>query len=146
MDQYLQAAGVERVLVGHAPHGQSPLVMRSPQGVDYLACDSSYSDMKAKSNAPRGQAASAVTIVKDADGNESVNVDGQLADGTKIAFDVAAGGGGDPFVGRETTDGFWVKARIADGEADAGKYVLCKEKGFVLEHETVASDALESRL
>lgn len=57
---YLNANGIVSVLAGHAPHGESPLIMRG-KGLTVLTADTSYSDVSSPDN--RGQAVSHVTLV-----------------------------------------------------------------------------------
>jgi hypothetical protein len=63
------------------------------------------------------------------DGTSKVH--GVLADGTKIAYELTpgGGGGGDKFVGRQLSDGYWVKARTVNAVPE---YILCRGEGFKL--------------
>lgn len=55
--------------------------------------------------------------------------------------DDAAGQEGDPFVGREAVDRFWVKTCLKEG-AEAGAYVLEQGRGFKLERRTQRAEEL----
>ena len=70
-------------------------------------------------------AVSEVLLYKDG----TSQVHGVLADGTKIAYELAPGRGGDKFVGRLLSDGYWVKARTADAPPE---YILCRGEGYKL--------------
>jgi len=76
------------------------------------------------------KAVSEVLLYKDG----TSKVHGVLADGTRIAYELAPGGGagvggGDKFVGRQLSDGYWIKARTANAVPE---YILCRGEGFKL--------------
>ena len=81
----------------------------------------------------RGEhAVSEVLLYKDG----TSKVHGVLKDGTKIAYELEPGGragarsgSGDNFVGRQLSDGFWIKARTAN---PVPEYILCRGEGFDL--------------
>lgn len=107
--------GIERVIVGHTPHGNCPTFINHDVGeghavtqkLQVVMCDTSYSDAKAADN--RGQAASDVVLEPDG----TVRVRGVLEDGRPIAFDSR-----DPLIGRPLADGMQVKAKMADSASD----------------------------
>ena len=87
-EAYLASGGVLRVVTGHKPCGDSPFVVRSD--VEFLMCDTTYSDHKAKDS--RGAAAAAVEI--ELGSSESrVLLRGGLRDGAGYAFSLPSRGG-----------------------------------------------------
>ena len=104
------------VVTGHQPHGDCPCVIRSGL-VTVITADTSDD---------RGEKAVAEVLVY-ADGSSEVH--GVLADGSNIAYTLAAGGRGDRFVGRQLSNGYWVKARTV---GENPEYVLCLGEGFKL--------------
>jgi hypothetical protein len=72
----------------------------------------------------RGETAVSEVLVY-ADGSSEVH--GVLADGSNIAYTLAAGGRGDRYVGRQLSNGYWVKARTV---GENPEYVLCLGEGF----------------
>ena len=125
--EYLVASGIKSVITGHQPHGDCPLVIRSGQ-VTAISADTSYSHMGHRSGwgtDNRGDAVSEVLLYADG----GIKVHGVLADGNKVMYQLG-GVGEDKFVGRQLSDGYWVKAKT-EGAAGA-KYVLCLGEGFEL--------------
>jgi hypothetical protein len=114
------------VVAGHQPHGDCPCVTRSGL-VTVITADTSYSQMghmSAWGADDRGEkAVSEVLVYMDG----SIEVHGVLADGSNIAYTLAADGRGDRFVGRQLSNGYWVKARTV---GDNNEYVLCIGEGF----------------
>jgi hypothetical protein len=111
VQEYLMAGHIKTVLAGHQPHGDCPCVIRSGQ-VTVITSDTSYSHFgHAESWGKDNRGPNCVNeVVVYRDGTSEVH--GLLADGTKFAYKLAAGArGGDKFVGRQLSDGFWVKAR-----------------------------------
>jgi hypothetical protein len=140
--EWLAASGIERVVVGHKPVGQCPLVLRAspsaggraarslPAGLEVCMADTSYSDLSAVGG--RGVARSAVTIEGPSLTHNRLRVSGLLSDGRAIAYRLpycsgcgsGEGGGGDRWVGRRLPAGNWVvRARLEeegeDGEGGA---------------------------
>lgn len=102
--------GIQRVIVGHTPHGNCPTVVKQTAGdglfKDVIMCDTSYSDMSAEDN--RGSAVSELILNPDG----QVEIQGMLQDGHPIAYTADE----DPWIGRLLTDGTLVKAKLADTE------------------------------
>ena len=124
--QFLRASGITNVISGHQPHGDCPLVIRSGQ-VTAICADTSYSQMGHKSAwgvDNRGQAVCEVLLYVDG----ASEVHGVLADGSPFGYTLG-GPGGDKFVGRQLSDGYWVKAKTA---APNPEYVLVLGEGFKL--------------
>eukprot|EP00933_Yihiella_yeosuensis_P003515 TRINITY_DN10643_c0_g2_i2.p1 TRINITY_DN10643_c0_g2~~TRINITY_DN10643_c0_g2_i2.p1 ORF type:complete len:248 (+),score=33.12 TRINITY_DN10643_c0_g2_i2:369-1112(+) len=121
VEEYLAGSGIRRMLAGHKPCGDSPFVVRGSQ-VDFVHCDTTYSDSAAKDK--RGLAASAVEVAfhRGPEGQSSshLSLRGALSDGNRYDFSVASSSASaqpcnDDFVGRQTADGGWIKARLEDG-------------------------------
>ncbi|GLD92881.1 hypothetical protein PINS_up001460 [Pythium insidiosum] len=119
--EWLSASGVRRLLIGHTPHGNCPTVVKQPAPdgqcplfEEVVMGDTSYSDMTASDN--RGIAASEIVV---SPGGAAVAVRGVLPDGRRIAYETS-----DALVGRELRDGTRVKARLADGNADAEELLV----------------------
>jgi len=125
--EYLEASDIKSVITGHQPHGDCPLVIRSGQ-VTAISADTSYSHVGHKSGwgtDNRGVAVSEVLLYADG----GITVHGVLADGNKVRYQLG-GVDGDKFVGRQLSDGNWVKAKT-EGAAGA-EYVLCLGEGYKL--------------
>ena len=129
--KYLGASGIKSVITGHQPHGDCPLVIRSGQ-VTAISADTSYSKMGHNSGwgtDNRGDAVSEVLLYA----GGGITVHGVLADGNKVRYQLGEEGGGDKFVGRQLSDGNWVKAKTEGAAGAAGaEYVLCLGEGFEL--------------
>lgn len=130
--------GIERVIVGHTPHGNCPTFINHGVGkghdgapkLQVIMCDTSYSDAKAADN--RGQAASDVVLHPDG----TVNVRGVLEDGRSIAFDSR-----DPLIGQPLADGMQVKAKMAGSER--GEYLVYSVKnGYSYSYDRRAAEDL----
>eukprot|EP00913_Durusdinium_trenchii_P016101 g15134.t1 len=81
VQNFLKGSGIDRVVSGHQPHGQTPTVVRHPKtGLLMITADTSRSDNKAhKIFNPadnRGIVYSSVRLLP-----ETVEIEGQLADG-----------------------------------------------------------------
>ena len=117
----LRASGIARVCVGHKPCGDCPLVLYSAgdaadAAVEFVHADLSRADASADDQ--RGCAVAEVVVegaLSESGGSSSTVVHGRLADGRSVDFSLPA----DELIGRVTTDGFLVKARVAPGEHDA---------------------------
>uniref|UniRef100_K3X9X6 Calcineurin-like phosphoesterase domain-containing protein n=1 Tax=Globisporangium ultimum (strain ATCC 200006 / CBS 805.95 / DAOM BR144) TaxID=431595 RepID=K3X9X6_GLOUD len=131
--QRLSESGINRLIVGHTPHGTCPTVIKQDPSEDesltaaeagfaeVVMCDTSYSDMQASDS--RGRAASEVVL----DPNGHAHVHGVLENGRPIAFATD-----DPVIGQMLRDGTHVKAKLSDtlkGQED--EYLVCSvENGF----------------
>ena len=142
----LKRDGINRILVGHTPHGNCPTVVTnygSVGTIDLIMADTSYSDMSATDN--RGSALSTITV--HADG--TTTVDGDLHDGNKVEYTLSEGGGGkgDRYVGRleaptsESEEQYFVKARLRGGD-----YLLCHVSGFKYQYKVLTGEETERRL
>ncbi|KAF1329173.1 hypothetical protein FI667_g6137, partial [Globisporangium splendens] len=130
--QKLCESGVNRVVVGHTPHGTCPTVIKQDSSEDQslsaaagfaevVMCDTSYSDMKVSDN--RGRAASEVIL----DPNGRVHIHGVLENGRPIAFATD-----DPLIGQMLRDNTHVKAKLSDTlEGEEDEYLVYSvENGF----------------
>lgn len=134
--EYLRRSGIKVVLSGHQPHGQTPTVVRHPK-TDLLCvtADTSYSDMKGKKGFNiannRGDIINWVTLTIN-----SVRIHGNSAQGEhdcKLMHDATDDAMPDALVGRQLTDGSWVKTVLKD---DRDQVVAARGKGFqVAVHE-----------
>lgn len=136
---YLNASGVKRMVVGHAPHGECPVVMNSTGKVTVVTADTSYSDMSAANN--RGKAVSEVVLRE-----ESTQVRGVLADGRAIAYAVPCPGS-EPsqcFVGLQLKDQSWIKAKLAE-EAEKD-HLSCRGEGYKLHKSWISVEEVKQLL
>ncbi|CAE8586764.1 unnamed protein product, partial [Polarella glacialis] len=115
--------------------GDSPFVVMG-KCVEFVHCDTTYSDESAKDK--RGQVAAAVEVESVASAGQEtesrLHLRGSLSDGRVFDFllpsrgsqgsaelpgshpeKVVSGSSAEHFVGHRTVDGWWVKARLADG-------------------------------
>mmetsp|Transcript_8515 Transcript_8515/g.26485 ORF Transcript_8515/g.26485 Transcript_8515/m.26485 type:complete len:465 (-) Transcript_8515:101-1495(-) len=109
---WLRAAGVRRVVSGHLPHGDAPLVLRAAEGIDAITADVSYGrQVQWQGEAVElGPGAGRHTCeVLLGPGPEDGLIHGVLSNG--LAFEARLS---DPAVGCLTADGWRVKGR-ADG-------------------------------
>lgn len=104
--------GIQRVIVGHTPHGNCPTVVKQTTAYggglfkEVVMCDTSYSDMSAEDN--RGSAVSELILHPDG----QIEVHGVLQNGRLIAYTTDQ----DPWIGRLLNDGTLVKAKMTDAE------------------------------
>ena len=128
----LRASGIARVCVGHKPCGDCPLVLYSEgdaaaAAVEFVHADLSRADASAGDQ--RGCAVAEVVVegaFAEGGGRSSTVVRGRLADGRSVDYAVPA----DALIGRMTTDGYLVKARVAAGarDADDALYLLTRTR------------------
>jgi len=129
VSRWLLQAGVRRIIVGHKPSGDSPAVLSaSYTGVEVISADTSYADTT--SHDGRGVSIACVSLQGPSLDVNCARVYGTLRDGRQHDVRLptlvggAAGGdlphpeGGDPVVGRELDDGWWVKALMVGEGAD----------------------------
>eukprot|EP00051_Salpingoeca_urceolata_P002000 m.46015 g.46015 ORF g.46015 m.46015 type:complete len:681 (+) comp11823_c0_seq3:72-2114(+) len=135
--QQLLRSGIERVLVGHTPHGNCPTLIKTPvagttRGLLVVMADTSYSDMKAEDN--RGFAVSDVTVLD----RDSTKVQGVIETQEKISYTLSLENlfapQGDQLIGTLLPDDEeprFVKARMVQDEAE---YLLCHVKGYTTKY------------
>jgi hypothetical protein len=158
VQKYLLDGQISQVISGHQPHGDCPLVIRTGS-LSVITADTSYSHFDHKSSwgvDNRGKAVSEVVITEDLQGrHRSSHVHGRLADGTVIKYTVTDLGEvcpgeeqGDKFVGKQLSDGRWVKAKIPNPavkiglEIESGEYVLCYGEGTKFTDSRMSAQAL----
>ena len=158
--KWLQEGGVNRVVVGHQPHGDAPLVIQCAHGVQVVTGDTSYAkDAKYQSNpaigsinlvpshrlkdaaeyGTRGIACSEIVLSPSRAqfGCSVLRVRGNLQNGTEYDFIVPDGLLNDK-IGLATADGWWVKADAPTGEG----YYLSKQEGFRVDNTFVSKDQI----
>eukprot|EP01063_Lacrimia_lanifica_P022814 TRINITY_DN30328_c0_g1_i1.p1 TRINITY_DN30328_c0_g1~~TRINITY_DN30328_c0_g1_i1.p1 ORF type:complete len:487 (+),score=139.04 TRINITY_DN30328_c0_g1_i1:80-1462(+) len=108
---FLHRNGIERVVTGHQPYGDSPGLIRLG-GVEVVFADTSYSDGGAEDN--RGVARAAVTLHP-----TRTTISGTLSDATEYSFDTDAHDYlGRPvlYAGDASGEVWWCKALLAESE------------------------------
>jgi hypothetical protein len=140
--KYLNNNGIHRLLVGHQPHGNCPTVVRSSQLLAVNA-DTGYSDPTSSDGRGRQCACSEVILSKDdtcvhgvinGDNGKKIEIEYRLA--TNANANVS-----DPYIGRCTTDGWWVKAKSrsqSDGDNNDSRsslYLLARGEGFKVSYQ-----------
>eukprot|EP00441_Pelagodinium_beii_P007378 CAMPEP_0197702862 /NCGR_PEP_ID=MMETSP1338-20131121/125056_1 /TAXON_ID=43686 ORGANISM="Pelagodinium beii, Strain RCC1491" /NCGR_SAMPLE_ID=MMETSP1338 /ASSEMBLY_ACC=CAM_ASM_000754 /LENGTH=447 /DNA_ID=CAMNT_0043286745 /DNA_START=59 /DNA_END=1399 /DNA_ORIENTATION=+ len=111
VEAYLARGGIVRVICGHKPCGDSPFVIRRQQ-VEYVHCDTTYSDSTARDK--RGNCVAAVEVECAGQASSQLCIRGILCDGRSYDFTLPGSeqlAGGSEFVGRQLQDGWWVKAK-----------------------------------
>lgn len=135
VSNYLKAGGIHRVVAGHKPIGESPLVVVADE-IEHIFADTSYSDSSAPDR--RGCCVSEVAITT-LPGASQTHIQGLVATGERINFCMPPKGPrarvaltdgllspGDSFVGRVGNDGWRVRAKLASGSTPV--YALAKRE------------------
>merc|ERR1711871_1054117 len=160
LTRWLLDAGISRLVVGHQPHGDAPLVLQCADGVQVITGDTSYAkNVKYESNpsigrisivpphsikgAPayssRGIACSEIVISPSIAqfGCSDLRIRGNLNNGT--CYDcLIPDGRVNISVGLATADGWWVKAEAPSGEG----YCLSKSEGFDVHNTFVVKEQM----
>jgi len=109
---WLRRGGIKRVVSGHLPHGEAPLVLRPSEDLACIACDCCYAGVVARfgdtePEEERGneRALAVSEVLLEASG--STQITGILADGTAYESHLD-----DPAIGCLTEDGWRVKGRV----------------------------------
>ena len=142
--EYLSKSGINRVIVGHQPHGDCPTVINNNSKVQILTADTSYSNMKAPDN--RGAAVSEI-LIHEAD--QTIEVHGILKDEQMIAYNLACPtkeAKGDYFVGQKLQGDWWVKSKLAPPTEDDKQYLACKGEGYKLDTQLLSPEELKTKL
>ena len=146
---WLRSGGVRRLVVGHKPSGDCPAVLCSRYtGLEVISADLSYSDVKCADN--RGAAVAGVLLQGETLHANHAVVFGTLQDGRahearlRTLGGEGEGTGGDPFVGSNVGDGWWVKALTNEPETGAS-YRLCKGAGRKVECKDVPADQMSEQ-
>merc|ERR1712137_562781 len=138
---YLKENGINRVIVGHTPHGDCPTVIQT-EGVQIFLCDTSYSDMSQPDN--RGVAVSELLFTQ-----EDVEVHGILKDSRNIQYKLnmpTDAASPDSLVGRSIPSGHWVKAKLAEPPADGKDFMLCRGKGYSLDIQWMSEAEIKGNI
>jgi len=137
---YLKKSGIERVVVGHRPFGDSPTVLKS-HGVDVFSADTSYSDSSKPDN--RGCAVGELCIQGELHNNRTF-CHGIISTGEKYEFYVGDPMG-DPLIGNETPSGWWVKAKLKVCRKDGTQYLLSRGDEHKVFYEFHSQQELEKQ-
>lgn len=135
-ERYLDSARIRRVLSGHQPHGQTPTVVRHPTtGMLRVTGDTSYSAPSAdKLFNPANMRGGAVSIIRIQ--GEALRIHGVLADGRQHGFtlqrDATKDIMPDSLVGRQLSDGSWLKTVLRGGDGNDCVVQAVLGRGFNL--------------
>eukprot|EP01121_Diplochlamys_sp_Union-15-3_P002095 TRINITY_DN11816_c0_g1_i1.p1 TRINITY_DN11816_c0_g1~~TRINITY_DN11816_c0_g1_i1.p1 ORF type:complete len:439 (-),score=62.94 TRINITY_DN11816_c0_g1_i1:10-1152(-) len=138
---YLLKSGIQRVVAGHRPFGDSPTIIKS-NGVEVIDGDTSYSDMSKPDN--RGCAVGEICI----QGSLSKNctyIHGVLKTGQEYEFYLDNDGShveSDPFIGREIPPGWWVKAKLKNTPEDGKQYLVSRGQGHDVHYQYFSAKEL----
>mmetsp|Transcript_103272 Transcript_103272/g.182924 ORF Transcript_103272/g.182924 Transcript_103272/m.182924 type:complete len:594 (+) Transcript_103272:2-1783(+) len=160
--RYLLEGGVRRIVVGHKPSGDAPAVLRIPGpdelGFEVISADTNYATTKTKNLRGGSWCEVRVSVPSPAESSSRARLRGNLADGTgAYDFSLAALGcklgsnadaSGDSLVGRQTSDGWWVRVRLdssmAGGQDEsAAQYMLSRGSGRDAEYRFAAADEVQ---
>jgi len=142
----LNRNGIERVVVGHTPHGDCPTIVRMAEHaeaedctckLDLIMADTSYSDMQAADN--RGRAIATVSLHP----NGETRVKGTRFNESQIDYKLLLDGDEQQLVGcpeRPHGDGkrWFVKAQLLGGD-----YLLCNVNGFEVHYDEISKEAAQ---
>ena len=160
LTKWLQEGGVNRIVVGHQPHGDAPLVIQCANGVQVITGDTSYAkDVKYQSNpaigsinlvpphrlkdaadyGTRGIACSEILLSPSHAqfGCSVLRIRGNLQNGLEYDFIVPDGLLNDR-IGLASSDGWWVKGDAPTGEG----YYLSRQEGFRVDNTFVSKDQI----
>lgn len=138
---WLRKEGIRRVVVGHKPSGDSPAVLSAAAtGVEIISADTSYADREDVLG--RGQSLAGVTIRGQSLARNHARVFGTLSDGREHDASLATldskgslrDAPGDPLIGTEIGDGWWVKALVSTNERNLNRYLCCRGIGRKVEY------------
>eukprot|EP00434_Breviolum_minutum_P023232 symbB.v1.2.020490.t1/scaffold1730.1/size104407/3 len=148
---FLISEGVQRVVVGHTPHGNCPTVIPH-DGLCVIMGDTSYSNMKSDLAFPgdnRGDAVCEISIEDDrcmVRGRTGATAEGRPRQ--VVHYVVDGHGSGDPHIGvmQRASDSvpldacFFVKACLPAMEGKDARYLLCKVDGFTNTYQEESPD------
>lgn len=111
--------GVHRVVTGHQPFGDAPMVIKADCApFEVISADTAWCTDQAPTY--RGDAISEVVVETAEDAPSRVWIHGVRAGGEEYEYSTE-----DPWVGTATEDGWWVHAKLDE----QGKYGLCRAAG-----------------
>lgn len=129
----LAGSGIQRVLVGHRPFGDSPQVLRDvDHDVNYVMCDTCYSnpiELRGPRRSP--SVVHGITIEGPVEGPNVLRLKGVLHSGQVYESVIDLHNTADP-IGRATDDGWWVKCR--DSSPDS--FLVTRGVGHSVEVES----------
>jgi len=139
---WLREAGVQRVVCGHQPHGDAPLVLRLAGGIDVVTADITYAretlwlGAQAKGDEMSECPACCEVLLGPGDGEGRVH--GVLSNGQ--AFEASLE---DPLIGSITADGWRVKARTQAHNGEGGQLVLMsRNEKYTFENRLCPEEAV----
>jgi len=165
VQQYLMRGGVRRIVVGHKPSGDAAALLRvdGPDnlGFEVISADTNYASTETQNL--RGGSWCEVRLSFSAhDAPSQARLRGSLADGRgEYDFTLPAIGrelvsklrdpakdSGDEIVGRQTSDGWWVRARLGETEPGergevAAQYLLSRGHDRHAEYRLASPDDIE---
>lgn len=144
---YLLSSGVNRVIVGHTPHGNCPTVIPHGEGLTVIMADTSFSQMKsnlAYLGDNRGDAVCDIAIggsqgqtclVRGTTGDSAA----RSGDRGTVNYSVPGSENGDHRIGMvqpasesvAENERFFVKAFLPALEGKDARYLLCKVDGYI---------------
>ena len=165
---FLVGQGINKIVVGHKPQGDAPLLMQCPHQLKVIMADSSYAksgtkwlgkptDTKQHSGPVRGDTRGNVTseIVFTIDKSNNVEstksnvfIHGNCSDDQKYAFDWNDNSQYSNYLGLKTKDDWWVKGvmkKDCRNAANELKFLLSRSKGFDVYNEYIGHDDLVSK-
>ena len=162
---WLKNAGVRRVIVGHKPHGDAPLIIKCSNDVDVICADLSYAkeaifiknprtevalphDDKKHAPAPDYSSRGITTceILITISGSQSlsdvseIRLHGNLSNGISYDFTIPKEPATEQVFGKQTIDGWWVKSLIHDKEQKY--YLLSRNEGYSVSNTLFAADQI----
>ena len=167
--------GINRVVVGHKPQGDTPLLMQCPYGLKVIMSDSSYAKSSTRwpgesvftknySGPTRGDTRGDVTseTVLTIDGEHGYNIDnndrsakksklfihGTWSNGQHYAFDWNDDSEISSYLGLETKDQWWVKGvmnGVNKSTQEGFTFLLSKAKGFDVYNKCISHSDLVNK-
>jgi len=160
--QYLLQAGVRRIVVGHKPSGDAPALLRvegpDGRGFEVISADTNYASTKTDNLRGGSWCEVRLSLSPDKASSSQSRLRGSLADGQGVydfklppigklesELDHATEDSGDEIVGRQTSDGWWVRARLDGSNAGkvAGEYLLSRGHDRTAEYRLAFRDDIE---
>lgn len=155
MYSYLVASGIHRIMSGHQPFGDVPAILRSEEGTEVIAADTSFSDPRRDNQLDtRGVAVADVSVRAGACRVRGVRRDGSSydmrlpppRDEHAAKRDPYASSSSDiALIGQHTACGWWVSC-IAYTEDSEPRYLLRRGQGFKVEERIEDKATVQSLL
>lgn len=148
---FLFNSGINRIIVGHQPHGDCPTMITTNDKVQVVTCDTSYSDVSKKDN--RGLAVSEVILYEE---DQVIEVHGILKDAQEIEYRLPCPTIEplkrndnieiDYLLGKQISNNFWVKSKLKIMPEDRKEYLICKGEGYTLTFDWLTKEQVQARL